>query len=318
MDENRVLTQKIAEVVEDEDGQAGDADRVRAVPLSLSDINNPWFTGKVQTDEEKKRGGSDGTDGAREAGKEYSRPKAVEAEAVDDSENVENAPGVEKDELDGELERLQSKRKLRSEEDQRIKRNGETSENMSSEEEDEDEEDGAEGLVNEMEEGRKEEREDKKGSVQDDALGVGLIDEETTRKNTEEDFESITEMEEVTPSERLQEEEGKEEKEQTTRREGEKSSREEANVDPSKVFTLKPKNVITLAPDLVVEGDGMRESDHLMNIQQAFEDDDVIDEFKAEKEAAIEKGKPKPVDLTLPGWGSWGGTGVKPSKKKKR
>lgn len=32
----------------------------------------------------------------------------------------------------------------------------------------------------------------------------------------------------------------------------------------------------------------------------------------------MEANKPKDVDLTLPGWGKWGGVGLKPSAKKRR
>ena len=40
--------------------------------------------------------------------------------------------------------------------------------------------------------------------------------------------------------------------------------------------------------------------------------------FRAEKAKLIEATKPKDVDLTLPGWGEWGGGGLKPSKKKRK
>ena len=52
-------------------------------------------------------------------------------------------------------------------------------------------------------------------------------------------------------------------------------------------------------------------------IAEAFADDDVIEEFMQEKEDIIEKKTVKDVDLTLPGWGDWGGEGVKPVKKKR-
>ena len=32
----------------------------------------------------------------------------------------------------------------------------------------------------------------------------------------------------------------------------------------------------------------------------------------------IDSKKPKDIDLTLPGWGEWGGGGVMPSKRKRR
>ena len=55
-----------------------------------------------------------------------------------------------------------------------------------------------------------------------------------------------------------------------------------------------------------------------MTIAQAFADDDVIEEFRRDKGADIDKNKPKDLDLTLPGWGEWGGAGIEISKRKKK
>ncbi|KAJ1997353.1 hypothetical protein GGI04_005437, partial [Coemansia thaxteri] len=52
-------------------------------------------------------------------------------------------------------------------------------------------------------------------------------------------------------------------------------------------------------------------------VEQAFAEDNIVEaEFAAEKEAAMDEDAPKDVDLTLPGWGSWGGSGVAPKKNK--
>ena len=55
-----------------------------------------------------------------------------------------------------------------------------------------------------------------------------------------------------------------------------------------------------------------------MTIAQAFADDDVIEEFQRDKEMDVDRNKPKDIDLTLPGWGDWGGAGIQVSKRKKR
>ncbi|XP_014678418.1 PREDICTED: U3 small nucleolar RNA-associated protein 14 homolog A-like [Priapulus caudatus] len=55
-----------------------------------------------------------------------------------------------------------------------------------------------------------------------------------------------------------------------------------------------------------------------MTLAQAFEDDDVVEEFRVEKSELTSRDRPKDVDLTLPGWGAWGGTSLKPSKRRKR
>ena len=52
-------------------------------------------------------------------------------------------------------------------------------------------------------------------------------------------------------------------------------------------------------------------------LKEAFSGDDVIRDFLKEKREAVEASKPKDLDLTLPGWGKWGGMGLKPSAKKR-
>lgn len=83
-------------------------------------------------------------------------------------------------------------------------------------------------------------------------------------------------------------------------------------VDPKKVFRIEDHGQ-------EVEGD---ESESLqqkrIDIQQAFANDDVMEEFVKEKSDIEDAAKPKDVDLSLPGWGTWAGVGIKPSEKKKK
>ncbi|NWR08427.1 UT14A protein, partial [Paradoxornis webbianus] len=51
-------------------------------------------------------------------------------------------------------------------------------------------------------------------------------------------------------------------------------------------------------------------------ITEAFAGDDVVADFRREKRKVEEAAKPQPVSLVLPGWGEWGGTGLKPSARK--
>ncbi|ELK12146.1 U3 small nucleolar RNA-associated protein 14 like protein A [Pteropus alecto] len=60
-----------------------------------------------------------------------------------------------------------------------------------------------------------------------------------------------------------------------------------------------------------------QERDQKQMIKEAFAGDDVIRDFLKEKREAVEASKPKDMDLTLPGWGEWGGLGLKPSAKKR-
>ncbi|XP_062481838.1 U3 small nucleolar RNA-associated protein 14 homolog A [Pezoporus occidentalis] len=51
-------------------------------------------------------------------------------------------------------------------------------------------------------------------------------------------------------------------------------------------------------------------------ITEAFAGDDVVADFRREKRKAEQDAKPQPVNLVLPGWGEWGGSGLKPSARK--
>lgn len=53
-------------------------------------------------------------------------------------------------------------------------------------------------------------------------------------------------------------------------------------------------------------------------VKRAFAGDDVIAEFKQEKEEAIEEEGDKIVDNTLPGWGSWTGAGISKKQQKRQ
>lgn len=90
--------------------------------------------------------------------------------------------------------------------------------------------------------------------------------------------------------------------------------------------TLNPKNVFQIE-DLRKENDLLRYADgdsdeeidvHRMTIQEAFANDDVIEEFVKEKTDTAEANKPKVVDLSLPGWGDWGGPGIDETKRKRK
>uniref|UniRef100_A0A8D8UWS9 U3 small nucleolar RNA-associated protein 14 homolog A n=1 Tax=Cacopsylla melanoneura TaxID=428564 RepID=A0A8D8UWS9_9HEMI len=68
------------------------------------------------------------------------------------------------------------------------------------------------------------------------------------------------------------------------------------------------------------ESEGEEGDVQQMTIEEAFADDDVVQEFKQDKEAEGKKTNTGDIDLTLPGWGDWGGAGIskKVSKRKKR
>merc|ERR1719423_552887 len=85
---------------------------------------------------------------------------------------------------------------------------------------------------------------------------------------------------------------------------------------------MQSKNLNSDQPELVglndLEDDDDEEDEQRGIIAEAFADDNVVDDFKNEKKSLIDSKKAKDIDLTLPGWGEWGGGGAMPSKRKRR
>ncbi|XP_045197137.2 uncharacterized protein LOC123551914 [Mercenaria mercenaria] len=151
-----------------------------------------------------------------------------------------------------------------------------------------------------------------------------MNNESLSRKRTIEEFEEILSddsNEEITTRKKMKTD-GKNKKKRKETQQQEKNKAKEAFVDPKKLFTIENKirqvgstpNVIDTENDNDVDADEQQR----LTIAQAFADDDVIEEFSREKEDMVEKGKPKDIDLTLPGWGSWGGEGIKVSARKRK
>lgn len=98
------------------------------------------------------------------------------------------------------------------------------------------------------------------------------------------------------------------------------------NINPNDIAKIRPQHLSTALPDTIysVADDGFNEYDdeyHFdeekkLTIAEAFEDDDIVAEFKREKDDEDKKNGPQEIDLSMPGWGSWGGTGIDPTKRK--
>ena len=85
------------------------------------------------------------------------------------------------------------------------------------------------------------------------------------------------------------------------------------------MIATKSPSVKSLAVPMTVQELEDEEERHQRQMtKEAFAGDDVIRDFLKEKREAVEASKPKDLDLTLPGWGKWGGMGLKPSAKKRR
>ncbi|KAM9365914.1 U3 small nucleolar RNA-associated protein 14 homolog A [Pholidichthys leucotaenia] len=81
------------------------------------------------------------------------------------------------------------------------------------------------------------------------------------------------------------------------------------------------KETHTVAVPLAPTFEDCEESEESLDqrglIKEAFAGDNVVADFLKEKRKKEDEGKPKVLDLTLPGWGEWGGGGLKPSRVKR-
>ncbi|VDK28025.1 unnamed protein product [Gongylonema pulchrum] len=91
------------------------------------------------------------------------------------------------------------------------------------------------------------------------------------------------------------------------------------SMDPQHFLQAETSAMLQVSADLVENFDDIAEEADSQQtiIAEAFEDDDVIGDFEAEKEAVEAVEAPKDIDLTLHGWGSWTGPGISNKKKDK-
>lgn len=99
-------------------------------------------------------------------------------------------------------------------------------------------------------------------------------------------------------------------------------------IDPTKFTNIKRTSLKTSLPvtkltNLESSGEFLdthkvEVDNKLMTIAEAFEDDDIVADFTKSKECERKKDTVEDVDLTLPGWGSWAGSGISKEKKTKR
>lgn len=93
----------------------------------------------------------------------------------------------------------------------------------------------------------------------------------------------------------------------------------DSNIDPNRFIAVKPKYLNSAISQGENEYDQLDDDQVVprVNIEEVFEEDDVVASFRQEKEDETNKDKPEDINLTLPGWGAWGGKGVKPQKRKR-
>ncbi|XP_020825496.1 U3 small nucleolar RNA-associated protein 14 homolog A isoform X2 [Phascolarctos cinereus] len=151
-----------------------------------------------------------------------------------------------------------------------------------------------------------------------------LLDERPERVQTMEDIESLG-MEEVS-QEQKQLRPGAERRRQRRQQHNHPEQRsppkvkQEPMIDLHTIITVKTHkaNSSLSFPTIVDEEDCDEEVTQKQIIKEAFAGDDVIADFQKEKCEADKASKPKDIDLSLPGWGQWGGPGLVISARKRR
>ncbi|KAH0631019.1 hypothetical protein JD844_004482 [Phrynosoma platyrhinos] len=105
---------------------------------------------------------------------------------------------------------------------------------------------------------------------------------------------------------------------QTKFKPAKKPAKRKALIDLKAVLAEAPQAVQCPLVPTVVQDELDTDTDQRRVIREAFANDNVMTDFMKEKRRAEEADKPKAIDLVLPGWGEWGGTGLRPSAKKRR
>ncbi|XP_061774565.1 U3 small nucleolar RNA-associated protein 14 homolog A [Nerophis ophidion] len=98
-----------------------------------------------------------------------------------------------------------------------------------------------------------------------------------------------------------------------------KTCKRKRDIQLKDVLTKDTKVIqVPLAPTAADGEDSEEKLGQMGLIKEAFAGDDVVADFLREKGKQEGAGKPAAVSLALPGWGSWGGTGIQMSKRKRR
>ncbi|NXO28350.1 UT14A protein, partial [Cisticola juncidis] len=147
-----------------------------------------------------------------------------------------------------------------------------------------------------------------------------LLSEQLRRVQTMEDVESLAKEELVEEQEKLvAPRAGKRAQQQEEGRAGDKHTKKtpakRKMISLEAVLDGKPQEMDSPSLPVVLEEEEGGVEQRGM-ITEAFAGDDVVADFRREKRKAEEAAKPQPVSLVLPGWGEWGGTGLKPSARK--
>ncbi|XP_072286287.1 U3 small nucleolar RNA-associated protein 14 homolog A isoform X2 [Pyxicephalus adspersus] len=323
---NKELTKKIKVLSESEESEKEDEtvpDFVNDAQVN-SDGPNPWMTGKLRKD-------------AKDSGSQEEEEK-LEADVETKTEDQENDEEEEESEDEVLLKEFEDKRRLRKQEEKQQSNNGNKREATTDMAEDEKQLSQFNVLFQKLvEQNRKEEQQNKQKQAAEPeepleadsdeevlrpAEDAPLLIESLERKQSLEAVDALGQEEEEIEDPVTQPKKKKSAK-QTVQRTSEKQAKKSELIDHNDVLPVKAQKVRTpLLPTTMEEEEEEEEEDdddaaQKMIIQEAFAGDDVISDFLNEKNKAVEAGKPKDINLVLPGWGEWGGTDLTVSNKKR-
>ncbi|KAM3862201.1 U3 small nucleolar RNA-associated protein 14 homolog C [Diretmus argenteus] len=320
---NKDLTQKlVTSLNEEEDDDDDDEDEAEVLPDFVNDAEpgpdpmNPWMRGKL-TAEPTEAETSDAVE-----------PTAVVGNTA--HEEDEDEQEVEETEEEALLREIDTRRKLRraqeSDKEPVICVIDDDEEETTAMEENKAEAEEPDASDNEEEEilkftslfqGVADSRREAEAEQTKMMPDAGQLEEGLVRIKTLEDMELLSQEESLTdpgPAQPPAAEDPPPENQKA-----DKTRKRKRGIDLTEVLTKETKVIqVPLAPTVEDVEDFDEKEEQRGIIKEAFAGDDVVSDFLKDKRKQEEAGKPKVVDLTLPGWGEWGGTGLKVSRNKRR
>lgn len=308
---NKELTMKVASQLNDDDEEE---EEVQAEEEMLPDFvndaergvdpSNPWMRGKLSEDATEEEQG-DAVD------------LTAEKEVANTAEKEEEQE-VEETEEEVLLREFENRRKLRQARDEAavitVEDDEEKEEEKLDKEEEEEKPDKEEEELSEFTHLFREIAEGGRGAEVATNAPV-LLEEGLRRVRTLEEVELLS-QEESTPQEATPQPPAAAPPAEP--KSGRKRKRKRG-IELKEVLTKGTKDLhVPLAPTMEDGEDAEEQPDQRRIIREAFAGDDVVSDFLKDKKTQEDATKPKVVDLTLPGWGEWGGIGLKPSRSKRR
>ncbi|XP_041638329.1 U3 small nucleolar RNA-associated protein 14 homolog A [Cheilinus undulatus] len=305
---NKELTQKLVTRLNDEEDEEEEGGDPEVLPDFVNDAeqggdsSNPWMRGKLSEDPVEKE-----------------VTETVDLTAEEEPEEEQEEEEVKETEEETLLREFENKRKQRqAQEDETI---------LVINLDDDDEEEEAEGeeqlseftnLYKEITDSQQE-AEAERAEAAADALkesSSAQLEETLQRIRTLEDTEELLAQRETTTDE-VPIQPTVEENLPSEAKTAGRNKKRKRGIELKEVLTKEAKAIQIPLTQTVVDGEDS-DDDQRGLIREAFAGDDVVSDFLNDKKRQEEAGKPKMVDLTLPGWGDWGGIGLNPSRKKRR